>query len=54
MKDKAKLHELQGSANVAKDRLIEIEGKLRDEGFVRLANELSNIIWRLEYWQHKG
>lgn len=53
-KDKNELRRLQADATTAKDRLIEIEGELRDAGFVRMANELSTIIWRLEYWQNKG
>lgn len=53
-KDKKILRQLQSDANTPKHRLIDIEGKLRDEGFVRMANELSTIIWRLEYWQNKG
>lgn len=44
---------LQDEANVAKDRLINIESKLRDAGFIREANSLSTIIWKLEEWQHK-
>lgn len=44
---------LKGDANVAKDRLIDIENKLREIGAVREANSLSVIIEKLEIWQNK-
>ena len=44
---------LKGDANVAKDRLMMIEDKLREIGAVRDANSLSTIIEKLEIWQNK-
>lgn len=43
----------KGEANVAKDRLIMIENKLREIGANREANSLSTLIEKLETWQNK-
>lgn len=50
IKDYEEKSRLQDEANAAKDRLISIEYKLRDAGFIREANSLSTIIWKLEEW----
>ena len=44
---------LKGEANVAKDRLMLIENKLREIGANREANSLSALIEKLEIWQNK-
>ena len=44
---------LKGEANVAKDRLMMIENKLREIGANREANSLSTLIEKLEIWQNK-
>lgn len=44
---------LKGEANVAKDRLMLIENKLREIGANREANSLSTLIEKLEIWQNK-
>ena len=55
MDDKQRtLEHLQSEANTAKDRLIEIMGRLEEAGLRRRARELGTIISRLEEWQHKG
>ena len=44
---------LKSEANVAKDRLILIENKLREIGANREANSLSTLIEKLEIGQNK-
>ena len=51
-KDYETLDRLTDAANVAKERLIEIELKLEEAGFIRKANSLSTIIEKLEIWQN--
>lgn len=48
-----RIEHLQGEANTAKDRLIDIENELRTIGANTHADALSKIIWKLEAWQHK-
>lgn len=52
-KDYEKKYQLQSDASVAKERLMKIEDELRENGFIREANSLSTIIWKIEEWQNK-
>lgn len=49
----AEVRILKDEANVAKDRLMLIENKLREIGANREANSLSTLIEKLEIWQNK-
>ena len=53
-KNEADLREAQAEAETAKQRLIDIEWRLREAGFIRKANSLSVIIEKLEAWQNAG
>lgn len=53
MKDFERIKKLKENADIAKDRLIQIESDLKEIGAIREAKSLSTIIGRLEYWQNK-
>ena len=53
MKDYKILRDKQNDANVAKERLMRIQNELEEAGFIRQANSLGTIIWKLEEWQNK-
>lgn len=52
-KDYEELRSLQNDASAAKERLMQIQNQLYDAGFIRQANSLGTIIWKLEEWQNK-
>lgn len=53
MKDKSKISHYKAEANAPKNRLIEIEDKLRNCGAIKEADQLSKIIGKLEAWQNR-
>lgn len=52
-KNYEEIDHLKSEASMAKDRLIEIAGRLYEERAIREAKSLETIIGRLEDWQNK-
>lgn len=50
---KEEIKRLKDSANVAKERLLNIAQELEELGAVRDSKSLYVIIGKLEYWQNK-